>query len=146
MCLSTTVFSPAVRPTQLPVQCLSQGAKRSRCETDNLPPSSVEDKKDGALPPLISEARRQLYLVILSPPWVSSVLLMCALSYCRFRVHVCNVTAWDCISLAARHNFRCVQCQGKNPPPPHTHTHICTGHRFRRIARQLTTRFQDTVN
>jgi hypothetical protein len=77
MFLFSTVFGPAVGPTQLLVQCLSQGARRSRCETDNLPPSSAEDKKGGASPPLISEARRQLYLAILSPSWVSSVLLMC---------------------------------------------------------------------
>jgi hypothetical protein len=54
--LFSTVFRPALGPTQLPIRwlpgTLSQEVKRPGNEADHFFPSSAEVKNDGAIPPL----------------------------------------------------------------------------------------------
>jgi hypothetical protein len=52
----STMFRPALGPTQPPIQCvpgdLSQGVKRPGRETDSSPSSNTEVRNDGTMPPL----------------------------------------------------------------------------------------------
>jgi hypothetical protein len=54
--LFSTLFRPALGPTQPPIRCLpeafSAGVKRPGREDDHSPPSSAEVKNGGAIPPL----------------------------------------------------------------------------------------------